>query len=307
MKRNKRKQVSKIMVPTAIIIFIIALTACFYFIWQDYQNLNTNQTRQEPASPIIDRSTTTPNIIKKTQKKLNKIDYSIYHPHYIAHAGGDYNGHKHTNSLEALNHSYARGLRYFEIDFSTTEDGKIVLLHDWHDTFLQYFSTEPGPVTEELFLNTTTTVGFTPLNLIGLKTWLLNHPDTYIIADTKENSYKVWSQLAKETIDMRQRFIPQVYEVGQYFPIKNLGFDKSVLALYMHINTDDEILNFVSSTPNIWAVSLPRNYSTIETIIPKLKNMNAYIYVHVVENIREENKWKSIGSNGFYTTLLRPN
>ena len=49
----------------------------------------------------------------------------------IAHAGGLYNDHSYTNSLEAINHSYALGFRLIELDLMRTADGEFVGAHDW--------------------------------------------------------------------------------------------------------------------------------------------------------------------------------
>ncbi len=50
---------------------------------------------------------------------------------YLAHAGGEINGQRYTNSLEALNLNYSNGFRIFEIDIITTTDGHLVCAHDW--------------------------------------------------------------------------------------------------------------------------------------------------------------------------------
>jgi len=50
----------------------------------------------------------------------------------IAHAGGEYRGIAYSNSLEALNANYARGLRLFEMDLSWTSDEQLAAIHDWH-------------------------------------------------------------------------------------------------------------------------------------------------------------------------------
>lgn len=305
MRKGRPKFVSKIMAQNAIIIFVIILVSCGLSLWFYFNTKTTYQveTEKNKVPKTITASTSTKKI---KPKKLISPESVIYHPYLVAHAGGDFNGHKHTNSLEALNHSYALGLRYFEIDFSTTKDGKLVLLHDWGDIYQQYFPLLPTPLTLAQFLNSTTTVGFTPLDLIGLKTWLLSHPGTYIIADTKENSASIWSQLARETVDMHKRFIPQVYNTSQYVPTKKFGFSQVILALYMNINTDEEILNFASSTPDVWAISLSKSHLKRTALITKLKKMSVYMYAHVIDDYKAKVKLQALGIKGFYTTFLRP-
>ena len=48
---------------------------------------------------------------------------------YIMHAGGGINGHKYTNSLDAIKKCYDEGERLYEIDLSFSSDKKLVLAH----------------------------------------------------------------------------------------------------------------------------------------------------------------------------------
>ena len=43
----------------------------------------------------------------------------------ICHAMGGIDGNDYSNSLEAFKHNYAKGHRYFEVDFQYTSDGKV--------------------------------------------------------------------------------------------------------------------------------------------------------------------------------------
>ena len=48
----------------------------------------------------------------------------------IAHAGGEIDGKKYTNSREALDYSYAQGAKLFELDLFETAEGKLIATHD---------------------------------------------------------------------------------------------------------------------------------------------------------------------------------
>lgn len=59
--------------------------------------------------------------------------YSIdYDGHFIAHSGGEIDGITYTNSLEALNYSYDKGFRYFELDLVEDVYGNVLAAHDWN-------------------------------------------------------------------------------------------------------------------------------------------------------------------------------
>ena len=49
-----------------------------------------------------------------------------YWEHFIAHAGGAIDGITYTNSLEALDLSYSKGCKLFELDLVLTSDDKII-------------------------------------------------------------------------------------------------------------------------------------------------------------------------------------
>lgn len=50
---------------------------------------------------------------------------------FIAHAGGNIDGHLYTNSREAVENALESGFNFIEIDFSVTRDGHLVAIHDW--------------------------------------------------------------------------------------------------------------------------------------------------------------------------------
>ncbi|MBT8190813.1 MAG: sulfatase-like hydrolase/transferase, partial [Bacteroidia bacterium] len=50
---------------------------------------------------------------------------------FIAHAGGEIDGHTYTNCLEAMDLAYEKGFRLFELDIIKTSDGQYVAGHDW--------------------------------------------------------------------------------------------------------------------------------------------------------------------------------
>ncbi len=102
---------------------------------------------------------------------------------YIAHAGGEIEGQRYTNSLEALNLNYALGFRIFEIDIIKTSDGHLVCAHDW-DSWKRFtgFKGE-GPVTLNEFLKYKIREKYTPLSLEMLHEWFKKHSDATLLTD----------------------------------------------------------------------------------------------------------------------------
>ena len=116
---------------------------------------------------------------------------------YIAHAGGNFNDVGYTNSLEALDTSYRRGYRLFELDIIKTADGKYVAAHDWDHWRSIVGHIDTGAVSEALFLSNKIYKKYTPLNMIRINSWFKNHPDAILITD-KVNEPK---EFASQFID----------------------------------------------------------------------------------------------------------
>jgi hypothetical protein len=113
-------------------------------------------------------------------------DAPNYTEYFIAHAGGALDGLIYTNSVEALDLSYSKGCRLFELDLILTSDDKIVAAHDWN-----YYKTIAGylgiidntPLTEQEFLSYKIYEKYTPLNMEGINNWFRAHPTATLITD----------------------------------------------------------------------------------------------------------------------------
>ena len=86
---------------------------------------------------------------------------------FIAHAGGEIDGYTYTNSLEAMNLSYSKGCKIFELDIIETSDGKLVAAHDWaHYSILTWKDDyKNSAMLESDFLNLKIYGKFTPMNM----------------------------------------------------------------------------------------------------------------------------------------------
>lgn len=102
---------------------------------------------------------------------------------YIAHAGGEINGVKSTNSKHALDENYKKGFRNFELDIIETSDGKLVAAHDWNmwARFTDY--TGSLPPTHAQFMKQKIYGDYTTLDMDGINAWFKNHPDAILITD----------------------------------------------------------------------------------------------------------------------------
>jgi hypothetical protein len=101
---------------------------------------------------------------------------------YVAHAaGGLEDGSTYVNGVDALDASYARGYRYFEMDFRRTTDGALVCSHDWDRDF---GGDKPDFQT---FSRVNTTLKHQLCTYTSLVLWFRNHHDAILISDAKED------------------------------------------------------------------------------------------------------------------------
>lgn len=136
---------------------------------------------------LIFKPTSKPNNSNHTfNKPLNSYQikqYALDSNRYIAHAGGQIDGFNYTNSLEALNLSYSKGFKKFELDIISTSDGHFVAAHDWKKW--QKISDFEGeiPPTRKEFLNQKIYGKYTPMDINSINKWFKSHPDAVLITD----------------------------------------------------------------------------------------------------------------------------
>ncbi len=154
---------------------------------------------------------------------------------FIAHGGGTIDSIAYTNSLEALNFSYKKGCRLFELDIIESSDGKFVAAHDWsfYKQIANYQNgTDETPLTEDQFLSLRIHNDYTPLNMELINKWFTEHSDATLITD-KINYPKKFSEafLYKNRLRMELFTWDAVLEAIQVgvipMPSENLVFDKS--------------------------------------------------------------------------------
>lgn len=69
-----------------------------------------------------------------TQLVEEVVDDSFTQYNVIANSGGKIEEYALTNSIEALDASYEKGIRLFDVDFLFTADDVLILRHDWDQT-----------------------------------------------------------------------------------------------------------------------------------------------------------------------------
>lgn len=126
-----------------------------------------------------------PEIVSDNEIYFPRIRYE-FEPNnnrYIAHAGGEVNGIKSTNSKDALDQNYAKGFRLFELDIIETSDKKLVAAHDWK-MWARFTDYEGAlPPSHEEFMKHRIYGDYKTLDLKGINDWFRDHPDATLVTD----------------------------------------------------------------------------------------------------------------------------
>ncbi|WP_339666208.1 hypothetical protein, partial [Maribacter arcticus] len=94
------------------------------YIMHNLNGVITEQVDDNSITKTLDVPTITGSEIVYFPKETFEFTPNINR--FIAHAGGEVNGIKSTNSKNALDENYKKGFRIFELDIIETSDGKLV-------------------------------------------------------------------------------------------------------------------------------------------------------------------------------------
>lgn len=103
-------------------------------------------------------------------------------------------GLTYSNCLEALNLSYAKGFRLFELDILKTSDGKYVAAHDWKKWKRMNSYSGDTPVSYKVFKQYKLHNKYTPLGIDDINNWFAKHSDAILVTD-KINEPKAFSEV----------------------------------------------------------------------------------------------------------------
>ncbi|WP_446050609.1 hypothetical protein [Zobellia laminariae] len=155
-----------------------------------------------------------PNLSKDDKIYFPRITYK-FEPNnnrYIAHAGGEINGVKSTNSKNALDENYKKGFRLFELDIIETSDKKLVAAHDWDmwARFTDYTGALPPSHSE--FMKHKIYGDYTTLDLKGINAWFKAHPDATLVTDKVNDPVTFANQFIDKSRLLMELFSPMAVE-----------------------------------------------------------------------------------------------
>ena len=234
----------------------------------------------------------------------SSLDGDLTVNHLAAHACGEYNGIRYTNSLDALNANYKKGFRLYEIDFNYTSDGRIVLIHDWIWAGKRLLGQEGKTFSYAEFKQAKPARHLTLMALDDLASWLKTHRDVQIITDCKKDNVRMLKAIAENHPEMTRILIPQMGGFQEYAQLSGLGYRNIILALYKTHYKDSEVLQFVKNH-SVYAVSMTEKRA--ETSLPsQLKKQNIRVFAHTVNSFALARRLYGNGVYGIYTDSILP-
>lgn len=183
--------------------------------------INTNGIRRIASKPF-----------NLSEVSPNYLTYKKDTMRYIAHAGGRIEGNNYSNSKEALDLSYKKGFRLFELDIIQTKDGKFVAAHDWeHWSKITNFKGDI-PVNMEQFLKYKLYNKFTPLDIAGINDWFATHNDAILITDKINDPVEFSKKFIDPNRLMMELFTLDAVKAGIKAKIRSAIPSQNVIANY---------------------------------------------------------------------------
>lgn len=249
-------------------------------------------------------------------------DYSWTDNRTIVHALGVANGESYTNSLEALNNSLAQGQTVFEVDLALTSDDELICAHDTvtlmgedNRAFLE--GKELCDITKDEFMSLKIRDKYTPLCMEDLILVMKDHPDMYIVTDTKEDRQEGIKKQFDNIVELAKknkcskvldRIIPQIYNEDMLSTLQKIYPWKSyIYTSYYTQDVDwdeDKFIDFAyDKGVKVLAVFAGRG---TDSLLETANSLGLKVYVHTYNTEEERQAFFERGFWGLYTDTLPP-
>ena len=210
----------------------------------------------------------------------------------IAHAFGRFNNSVYTNSLEALKYWYfERGMRFMEADLHLTSDFHTILTHDY-----RHLGKKPN-LSE--FKKLYARGHLTPMTFEDLVIFMEQHPDLYIITDSKFVDiphiiieFDEMIRILKRHKNVNKRFIIEVYNEKMFLFLKRkrYPFNNFMFTLYKrwwgkNYKDLENIFSFCAKNKIKGVIMYKQLFNSMINNLSK--NYSVPVYLHTENNIQK--------------------
>lgn len=255
------------------------------------------------------------NLINNPEKKPG--DWTQHR--IVAHALGSADGMVKTNTLDALQESYLKGHRLFEVDLLMTADGKLVATPGFYE-YQSFKYGKPIPEdklnilpTKEEFMSFSPNGVLKPLDFESIVRMMSANKDMFLITDTKATDFVQAQKQFKELVEtaksidasVLERIIPQIYNEQMYDAVRNQHPFKSLIyTLYQTTSTNAEVLQFASAKGIKVVTMSPERLNPVD--IAMYNSYGVKVYTHTINSLEEIKGYKDMGVYGFYSDFVTP-
>ncbi len=243
-------------------------------------------------------------------------DWTVFRS--IAHCLGAADGQIYTNSKEAFEESYARGVRVFEADFAVASDGVLVVRHDFEANSASNLG-QPGlvgEVTSAQHLATPIKGKYTALDAVGLLKLLAEYPDAWLVTDTKDTDPDtvrvIFAKLVRAArdaggVEVLDRVIVQLYDTDQKEIVAECWpFRHWLLTTYLlPAGSDYGALAEWCADEGVDVLTMPAERATAERVA-EVAAQGVKVYVHTLNDKAAVADCLAMGVHGVYSDLLTP-
>jgi hypothetical protein len=194
---------------------------------------------------------------------------------FIAHAGGQIDGRRYTNSLEALELAYKNGLRLFEFDLVKTSDGHLVAAHDW-DSWRDATGSEVSVPSHQQFKESLLHEKYHTLDLSDLERWFARRTDSYLVTDKVMDFAALLGGFS-----LRDRLIVEVFSVDEYRRALNEGVQYPMLSLRAAMIEDgkEKVVSLLRTQPVKFVAVSSKIVGRNQGLLARLRRNHACVYV----------------------------
>ena len=221
------------------------------------------------------------------------FEQNIFPTSLIAHAGGNIDGKKYTNSLEAMNLSAKKGYKYIELDLLVTDDEKprILAAHDRKNLFRNTNTVYQNKLYADTFYNKKLFGKYSiPFDNDIVKFFNKNN-DIRLVTDKIDN----FNLLSEKFASIKNRMIVEVFSEQKYKEAKVNGFKHIAFAVFNEYFLDKVLKNKYDM------ITVPINFAkqNMEKLL-ELKKQGVKILVYTAKNIDELQSLKNVSDFIYY-------
>jgi glycerophosphoryl diester phosphodiesterase len=224
----------------------------------------------------------------------------------VAHALGEIDGHRYTNSLEAFRAGYEAGFRWFEVDLALTSDDVLVCFH----TELESVIGLKRPVSE---VPAAEVIGkkyagrYPVVTFVDLLKEASTRDGVVLVTDTKKWSPKIAKAVKEAVSSLDDDALPtqlafQAYGKADLPLVADLANEIGAtvfLTLYMTVQSDEAVLRLTEQY-GLGAIVASRDRFN-PWLAHDLRAIGVPTFVHTVYDPKEAARWVSLGAAGVYS------